>query len=73
MPDVQSCRDAFGYSCVFSAMDLKSGFLNLPVGDGSIPYLGLITQDGLFVWQRMAQGLLGAPLFFQYCIDKLLS
>ncbi len=31
LPDQQAVRDQFAYSRVFSAMDLKAGFLNIPV------------------------------------------
>ena len=31
LPDQQAVRDQFSYSRVFSAMDLKAGFLNIPV------------------------------------------
>lgn len=64
IPELVSVRDQFAYSRVFSAMDLKSGFLNVPVEPASTTYLGLTTQDGLFTWCRMAFGLVNAPMHF---------
>jgi hypothetical protein len=43
IPELNAVRDQFAYSTIFSAMDMKSGFLNIPVADHSIPYLGLTT------------------------------
>jgi hypothetical protein len=45
-------------------MDLKAGFLNIPVSAESVGMMGLVTQDGLYAWLRMAFGLLGAPMHF---------
>lgn len=73
MPDQQSVREAFAHSTIFSAMDLKAGFQNVPVAENTKPLLGLVTQDGLFQWERMAFGLVGAPMHFQFIIDTLLA
>ena len=43
IPELNAVRDQFAYSTIFSAMYMKSGFLNIPVADHSIPYLGLTT------------------------------
>ena len=54
-------------------MDLKSGFLNIPVSPECKQYLGLITAEGLYQWDRMPFGLMGAPMHFQYVIDTELG
>ena len=54
-------------------MDLKAGFHNIWVAASTVPLLGVITQDGLFVCRRMPFGLLGAPYWFQYVMDQLLG
>lgn len=43
IPELVAVRDQFAYSKVFSAMDMKSGFLNVPVKTDSLRYLGLTT------------------------------
>jgi hypothetical protein len=43
LPEIGSVRDQFSYSSIFSAMDIKSGFLNIPVLPESFQYFGLIT------------------------------
>ena len=54
-------------------LDMKAGFHNIPVLSGEEDVLGIVTQDGLFRYKRMAFGLKGAPLWFQYCMDTLLA
>ena len=49
------------YSNVFMMVDIKLGFLNISVTEQTKEYLGIVMQDGLYVWRRMAVGLLGAP------------
>ena len=43
IPELVAVRDQFAYSCVFSAMDMKSRFLNVPVKTDSTAYFGLTT------------------------------
>ena len=45
-------------------MDLKAGFVNIPVSEHMAGVMGLVTQEGLYAWRRMAFGLLGAPMHF---------
>jgi hypothetical protein len=47
-----------------SALDVKAGFLNVPIEEGSRQYCGIITQDGVYVGNRMLFGFLGAPATF---------
>lgn len=43
MPEQTGVREQFAYSCIFSPVDLKSGFHNLPVDSDSSDLLGFIT------------------------------
>ena len=52
------------YSSVFTIVDIKLGFLNVPVTAQTKHYLGIVMQDGLYVWRQIAVGLLGAPFHF---------
>lgn len=62
-----------GRSTIFSALDLKAGFHNVPLEEGSKQYCGIITQDGVYVWERMAFGFLGAPATFQAIVEDIIS
>ena len=50
---------------VFSALDLKAGFLNVPVHPDWQTYCGVVTKDGTFVMNRMWFGFKDAPAHFQ--------
>ena len=50
---------------------MKAGFHNIPVREDTRSLLGVITQDGLYRYNRMAFGLLEAPMFFQYVMELL--
>ncbi len=73
IPDPTTVRDLFAHSDVFSTMDLKSGFYNVPVAEDTVPLLGMVTPDGLYVWARMPMGAKGAPFHFQFVVDGVLS
>ncbi len=57
---------------IFSAMDIKAGFHNIPIAAECVPFAGLITQDALFVYERMAFGFAHAPAHFQALISYVL-
>jgi hypothetical protein len=56
---------------VFSALDIKAGFHNIPLEEESKRYCGVITQDGIWVYEVMAFGFLGAPATFQAIVEDV--
>ncbi len=54
-------------------LDAKSGYHNVKVHPNTQPYLGVITQDGLYVFVRMPFGLSKAPDHFQFVMDGILE
>ena len=52
---------------------MKAGFLNVPVDDSTKELLGVVTQDGLYRYTRLAFGLIEAPMFFQYIMEELIN
>ncbi len=73
LPTCQDVIDAIGNSTVFSALDIKAGFHNIPLDEDSKCYCGIITQDGVWVYDRMAFGFLGAPATFQAIIEHIIK
>lgn len=53
-----------GGNCLFSTMDLTSGFYNIPIYDEDRKYTAVSTPVGLFEYNRMAQGLCNSPAMF---------
>ena len=62
-----------GGSKVFSTMDLKSGFWQLPVAKEDQPKTAFRCHLGLFQCKRIPFGLCNAPAVFQRTMDKVLS
>ena len=58
---------------VKSSMDIKAGFTNVRVPKDLQKYLGLVTQDGLYVYQRMPFGINAAPAHFQFVMHQVLN
>ena len=69
MPNQQDILDSCSGGHVFCALNLKSGYLNIPVVPTTMPYLGVTTQDGLYRYRKMPLGLLVAPMHFKHVID----
>ena len=59
-------------STLFSGLDVKAAYHNFPVAPTSRRYCGIITQDGVWEYQRMAFGFSDAPAHFQAYMDDLL-
>lgn len=73
MPDCQSIIDALLGGEIFSCIDLKAGFNNIPMDGPSIPLAAVVTQDGIFEPTRMWFGLKSAPAHFQRTITIILE
>lgn len=72
MRDCLSIVQRLHDSEIFSGIDMKAGFHNIPVDAESSALMGVITQDGLFQYLRMTFGLLEAPMYFQYMVEDLI-
>ena len=64
LPTCQDVIDAIGSSSIFSALDIKAGFHNIPFAEECKRYCGIITQDGIWVYDRIVFGYLGTPATF---------
>ena len=66
---VDSCA---GYT-LFTVCDIKACFHNIPVHPLTQPFLGITTQDGLWVCERLPFGLQQGPAVVQAEMDDTLS
>lgn len=73
LPDIQGIFDALGTSTYFGTSDLKSGFLQVPVREESIPITAFTCPYGLFEYRRAAFGLKNCPSHFMRCMDAILD
>ena len=60
-------------SAVFSKIDLRQGFHQVPVAEESIPRTAFSTSEGTFEWLVMPMGLTNAPSTFQRVMQQVIG
>lgn len=73
MPRADDIFDSIGDASVFTVMDLKAGFHQIPVCEGDIPKTAFATPMGTYEYVKMPFGLKGAPATFQRVMDQVLG
>jgi IS1 family transposase len=73
LPLIQDIFDHLGGSTIFSTIDLKSGYWQIPVAEEHIHKTAFRCHRGLFEFTKMPFGLANAPAIFQRVMDKVLA
>ena len=60
-------------STIFSKLDLRKRYLQIPLHEDSKHLTAFITHDGVFQYKRMPYGLSSAPSAFQKILSSILS
>jgi len=58
---------------VFSTLDLRNGYLQVPLHPSAVPKTAIITPFGLFEFLRMPFGLRNAGMSFQRLMDQVMA
>lgn len=64
LPHQADCLAALGGNILFSAMDLTSGFYNIPMCEEDKKFTAFTTPLGLYEFNRLPQGLCNSPASF---------
>jgi hypothetical protein len=70
MADLAACLDG---CCIFSKLDLRKGYLQVPVAASDIAKTAIISPFGLFEFTRMPFGLRNVGMTFQRPMDSILG
>jgi hypothetical protein len=71
MSRIDDLFDQLKGTCVFSKIDLKSGYHRLKIRASDIPKTTFITRYGLYEYTVMSLGLTNAPAYIMYLMNKV--
>ena len=73
LPRIDECLDLVAGSSWFCALDLKSGYYQVPLSPESRPKSAFCTGRGLWQFKVLSFGLCNAPATFARMMDKVLA
>jgi hypothetical protein len=71
LPRINDLFDQLRGSCVFSKIDLHSGYHQLKIRESDIPKTTFITRYGLYECTVMSFSLTNTPTYFMYLMNKV--
>jgi hypothetical protein len=70
LPRIDDLFDQLRGACVFSKIDLRSGYHQLKIRSTDIPKITFTTRYGLYEYTMMSFGLTNAPAYFIYLMNN---
>jgi hypothetical protein len=71
LPRIEDLFDQLKGACVFSKIDLRSGYHQLKIRASDIPKTAFVSRYGLHEYTVMSFGLTNAPAYFMYLMNKV--
>lgn len=69
LPRIDDLLDTLGKASVFSALDMRAGFHQVPLDDDSKELTAFTTKFGVYHYNALPMGLVNSPATFQRLID----
>lgn len=73
LPTIEELTTLFYGSSVFTKLDLKQGYMQIPLHEDSRNLTAFVTHMGLFRFKRIPFGLSSAPSCFQKIMSAVLA
>ena len=73
LPFIQDVFDQLGGAKVFTTLDLRSGYHQVPLTEHAIPKTAFVCHRGQFEYTRVPFGLSNAPSHFQAMMNQVLA
>jgi hypothetical protein len=71
LPRIDDLFDQLCGACVFSKIDLRSGYHHLKIRECDIPKTAFVSRYCLYEYTVMSFGLTNAPAYFMYLMNKV--
>jgi hypothetical protein len=71
LPRIDDLFDQLRGVCVFSKIDIRSGYHQLNIRECDIPKIAFILRYGLYEYTVMSFGLTNASTYFMYLMNKV--
>ncbi|MCG8045846.1 MAG: RNase H-like domain-containing protein [Candidatus Thiodiazotropha endolucinida] len=72
IPNTRDCLDAFAGAKLFSVLDLRFGYFQIPVAERDIPKTAFVSKYGLYEHVTMPMGMMNSGATFQRVMERAL-